>query len=284
MGCIKSFVYLDEYKMYSISSQLFEGLTEYVLSGKKSEYAKSEEQKGKILSGNLMGEILVKEQSSTEKKYLHDYAYNLFENKLSEMGVLYTVPQNVTLNDLRDKSFVKISGKIIFNDYSKMASTLEQFNEIGEAIGYFKYREENESVAELAKLPKKIADRNSKAKATSLLNVLKFSYDEQFEVTMPFANKEIIFSSILNRIYLREKEDILISKYSRKTEFEFTVLGIVTQAGNENIEMFDEEEVVDGFRSAIQNTIDKMAGVETFFTGRQSSECRIEPIAIYREL
>lgn len=46
MGCIKSFVYLDEYKMYSISSQLFEGLTEYVLSGKKSEYAKSEEQKG----------------------------------------------------------------------------------------------------------------------------------------------------------------------------------------------------------------------------------------------
>lgn len=97
-----------------------------------------------------------------------------------------------------------------------------------------------------------------------LLNVLKFSYDEQFEVTMPFANKEIIFSSILNRIYLREKEDILISKYSRKTEFEFTVLGIVTQAGNENIEMFDEEEVVDGFRSAIQNTIDKMAGVETF--------------------
>ena len=47
MGCIKSFVYLDEYKMYSISSQLFEGLTEYVLSGKKSEYAKSEEQKGK---------------------------------------------------------------------------------------------------------------------------------------------------------------------------------------------------------------------------------------------
>ena len=73
--------------------------------------------------------------------------------------------------------------------------------------------EKNESVAELAKLPKKIADRNSKAKATSLLkslnvkyaeqlkadglildddvvnrllNVLKFSYDEQFEVTMPF--------------------------------------------------------------------------------------------------
>ena len=118
MGCIKSFVYLDEYKMYSISSQLFEGLTEYVLSGKKSEYAKSEEQKGKILSGNLMGEILVKEQSSTEKKYLHDYAYNLFENKLSEMGVLYTVPQNVTLTlnpqlHSRSATYIKRNGLLI---------------------------------------------------------------------------------------------------------------------------------------------------------------------------
>lgn len=77
--------------MYSISSQLFEGLTEYVLSGKKSEYAKSEEQKGKILSGNLMGEILVKEQSSTEKKYLHDYAYNLFENKFNSSKILHVI-------------------------------------------------------------------------------------------------------------------------------------------------------------------------------------------------
>jgi hypothetical protein len=30
MDNIKSFIYLDEYKMYSISSQLFEGLTEYI--------------------------------------------------------------------------------------------------------------------------------------------------------------------------------------------------------------------------------------------------------------
>lgn len=28
---IKSFIYLDEDKMYSISSQLFEGMTQYIL-------------------------------------------------------------------------------------------------------------------------------------------------------------------------------------------------------------------------------------------------------------
>ena len=31
MRTVKSFVYLDEYKMYSISSQLFGGLTEYLI-------------------------------------------------------------------------------------------------------------------------------------------------------------------------------------------------------------------------------------------------------------
>ena len=28
---IKSFIYLDDYKMYSFSSQLFEGITQYIL-------------------------------------------------------------------------------------------------------------------------------------------------------------------------------------------------------------------------------------------------------------
>lgn len=40
MGKIKSFVYLNESKMYSLSSQLFEGLTEYILSEKKDLYPK----------------------------------------------------------------------------------------------------------------------------------------------------------------------------------------------------------------------------------------------------
>ena len=37
---IKSFIYLDDYKMYSFSSQLFEGITQYIL---KEESLASEE-------------------------------------------------------------------------------------------------------------------------------------------------------------------------------------------------------------------------------------------------
>lgn len=42
---IKNFIYLDEEKMYSLSSQLFEGITEYVLNESSSEQSDSEEQK-----------------------------------------------------------------------------------------------------------------------------------------------------------------------------------------------------------------------------------------------
>lgn len=35
MSGIKNFIYLDEYKMYSISSQIFEGITEYLVDHKK---------------------------------------------------------------------------------------------------------------------------------------------------------------------------------------------------------------------------------------------------------
>lgn len=35
---IKSFIYLDEDKMYSISSQLFEGMTQYILQENVESY------------------------------------------------------------------------------------------------------------------------------------------------------------------------------------------------------------------------------------------------------
>lgn len=37
--------------------------------------------------------------------------------------------------DLKDKGFVKVQGKIVFEDYAKILYTLEHFNDIGIAIG-----------------------------------------------------------------------------------------------------------------------------------------------------
>lgn len=64
---IKSFIYLDDYKLYSLSSQLFQGFTEYIISGNIASIAEEETQKGQFISGKVMSDILRKEKSSTEK-------------------------------------------------------------------------------------------------------------------------------------------------------------------------------------------------------------------------
>ena len=78
---IKNFIYLDEEKMYSLSSQLFEGVTEYILNDSTSSTEGSEEQKGPVGSGKILGDILKNSERSTEKKFLNDYSYFIFEKK-----------------------------------------------------------------------------------------------------------------------------------------------------------------------------------------------------------
>jgi len=126
--------------------------------------------------------------------------------------------------------------------------------------------------------------------------VLDFGYQGQFEVKIPFGEegKKVLFSTILNREYLKEDEFELISKYSRKTEKDFTIFGIITQ--NEKIttqDEIDEEEEESDYensdessvmKEAVLNLVDKLTDVETTFTGRLSYEYIIDPIAVYREI
>jgi len=92
---IKSFIYLDEYKMYSISSQIFEGITEYSIDYRGAIKEEEETQKGPIRSGRIMADILKSESGTQEKKYLHDYSYKLFEDRLMESGKFLVFHQKI---------------------------------------------------------------------------------------------------------------------------------------------------------------------------------------------
>lgn len=312
MESIKSFVYLDEYKMYSISSQLFEGLTEYILTGKKESLSESEQQKGRFASGMVMGDILIKEKDSSEKRFLHDYAFNLFENELEDRDKLYTVSSNDGIKDLENKKFVKVKGQIVFNDYTALRDTFLKFNSLGESLGYIQYFDNsgalNDSILEKEK---EIKDRNQKNQLAiikkqiekdfvkhlkenslrldevwlkNMANILSYGFQDNFEIRLPFYDNGIIFSSTLNRDYLKESVNSLISKYSRRSEVEFTILGIITQIGNVRANLDDLAVDVGNFKIASQNVINTLANLEDTFTGRLNNECIIDPIAIYREL
>lgn len=309
MDNIKSFIYLDEYKMYSISSQLFEGLTEYILSGEKESITESEQQKGSLGSGRVMGDILVKEKDSSEKRFLHDYAFELLEKELEARGKLYTPCNTDTIEDIIDKSFIRIKGKIFFNDYKASTDTLLNFNTLGEGLGYIQYFDNSGKVKdELKELTNKAKDREQRNKVgllkkeidkrfeeylkgnglrldekwlDHLKNIVLYGYKNNLEILLPAPNN-ILFSSVLNRDFLKENIDSLIYKYSRKSEVEFTIIGTITQIGNSRANLDDVHGEGNAFKSANRNILNILAKLEDSFTSRLENECIIDPIAIYR--
>ncbi|MEZ4884694.1 MAG: hypothetical protein R3E32_08220 [Chitinophagales bacterium] len=330
MKKIKSFIYLDNQKMYSISSQLFEGLTEYLVKSKSKKYTDEEKQKGNLMSGRLMADIIEEYTNHTEKKFLHDYSYTIFENALiNEKKVLSIDRQNISsqIKEINDFHFVKLTGQIVFNDSKMLVETFKNFNQLGESIGYIASQEKNKKVNELEKTVSQIKDRNKRNKAKQLLSsktnskkqllesglnmddkfleslvyVINHMYKSQFEVQIPFPSEieNYLFTSIINRNFLKENEYEVVGKYSRETEKPFTIFGILTQTSrnlNEptrleilknNLELsydIQGKKKQGNIKEAILNIVPKLTGLEKGFIGRLDYEYIIDPIAIYREL
>lgn len=307
---IKSFIYLDDYKLYSLSSQIFQGFTEYIISGNTASLTEEESQKGKFASGKVMSDLLKTEKTSTEKKYLHDYAFNLLEVELMDRGLLYSIRPEDTTNIIQSKGIIKVTGRAVFNDYSTLQSTLSRFNSIGESFGYFNYKEVvkelNDSTSNALETTK---DRNQKAKIKNIkqhankvltsflqenglhiaeedikhmVNIMEYGFHGELEFRVLPDELPFQFSAILNREYLRDSETQFISKYSRQTEYDFTMIGIVTQSGKVTEPL--AEHGLNGIKDACLNLADKLRGMENVFLGRLDNECIIDPIAIYREL
>lgn len=76
--------------------------------------------------------------------------------------------------------------------------------------------------------------------------VLNYGFQDQFEVQMEFS--KLIFSANLNRSHLREPEELMIRKYSRQSEVEFTLFGIITQHQREKLEELEEKKELSKYK------------------------------------
>ena len=93
-----------------------------------------------------------------------------------------------------------------------------------------------------------------------------------------------IASANLNRKFLREPEDLVIRKYSRQTEVQFTLFGIITQYEKEQTSPPEAAHDYETLKEAIMNMVSHITNLESAFTGRLSNEIIIDPIAMYTEL
>ena len=314
---IKNFIYLDEYKMYSISSQIFEGITEYLIDYQGSTKEELEMQKGPIpiVSGRIMADILKSESGTQGKKYLHDYAYTLFEEELNKSGKILSVSsKNIDekIEELDNTGFVEMRGKVIFNDMKILKSTMKGFNELGEALAYITNFSQMEEVRQqFENAADNIKDRNQKAKLRQNLKsttnikkvakdqglwhdpdflekltfVLDYGFQDQFAVQMPIGR--YTFSADCKRDAFRDEEHSLMRKYSRFAEKEFVLVGTITQSSRESVNSEDDTDVPQEslhIKEAIMNMVEALFAMESTLSGKLANEIIVDPIAIYREV
>lgn len=311
---IKSFIYLDEQKMYSLSSQIFEGITEYVLSESSSENQNSESQKGPVGSGRILADVIINSNKSTEKKFFHDYSFTVFERHLEQNGqILDLCGPKIELEKVKasldDFSFIKVKAQAVFNDVNKITELFSQFNTIGEALAYMGAHKEIQQLKNnINDFKSQANSKNSKSKMQTELKQLtnisnlakaqglyqdpqfmsnlafltKYGFSDQFEIQQ--SGGEVIFTSCLKREFLREKEELIVKKYSRKTEKMIVVFGLISQAFSSNCPEIDDKKEYPTVKAALMNVVEHLANVENSISGKQENEIVIDPIAAYFEV
>jgi len=283
---MRNFVYLDFDKLRSMSSQLFEGVTEYVLNRHASESEGHEEQKGPVRSGRTLADILRKTTSTSELRFLEDHAYALFEAELLERKLL-TIIDRAALTPI-DSAFVLVKSKMSLNDTSKVTRLLAEFNTIGEAI----YRVGNHDSLLKKGLGKMPSDPEIRIRAKAegmqldqkfldaIATVLNFGYQDFLEAQ--FELEGVLYSAPLKRDSLREREEMLVQKYARSSSVSFNVLGIITQQGVRAGPIASEvTNQAASLKSAMKGVINSMMEIEENFTGQVANEVVLDPIAIY---
>ena len=311
---IKNIIYLDEQKMYSLSSQIFEGITEYVLNENTSGREESETQKGPVGSGRILADVIITSGKQTEKKFLHDFSYSIFEKhliddkKVLEISGTETSLESIKI-DISGYSFIRVKLKAVFNDIEKINELFSNFNTMGEAIAHVTSFEEINKIKEeikelkagkydkneLSKLNfelKKLTSLTSLAKDQGLYQnqkfldnlalLTKYGFSDQFEIQQN--NGEVLFSSCLKRDCLREKEDLLVRKYSRKTEKEIVIFGLISQDFSESPPEINDNQEFSNMKAGLMNLIEHLTKIENSISGKQENEIVIDPIAAYIEV
>ena len=288
---IRNFAYLDADKLRSLSSQVFEGVIEEMIRESSEEKTDTEQQAAGFASGRLLGDIFSTKASTAERAFLDDHAYSLFEDKLVKDGTLVDGSSSMSLTL---GSFIKIVGSLSINDHVHSANILRNFNALGQA--FWRVTNDPFPMEAGANATKPAADNKVKdgaAKAgmqfhsktvEASVDILEFGYGDLIEFNLSSGGR--IFSSPVKREFLRERENMLVKKYSRMPKQDFVIVGIITQIGGEQ----DAQQHVGDVANApsmkeAMRTLSQHANIfEKAFNEPAHDEFIVDPIAIYNEI
>jgi hypothetical protein len=287
---IRDFIYLDVERLYSLYSQVFEGVPNEIVKSEAAEERNIDVQKGGVLSGTSAEAQVVEVSMRTQRTFLFDYMYTLLENRIS--GAIFTAHGLRVDNyreSLADTFLVKAQGSAEFHDYERLRVLTDQFNKLGEALSALQLRSGNpdlvvkllesqirttpdqEQKSTLQRLIKWIKNPKEHAKAQGLY------YDEQFLqglkllidvfyrqgldiVFIPRDQEDVVFRAPLDQMRLRLTSDYLRALHGGRADIGLTVVGEVTYLPDLNVT--DPSAIQPSFDSVAENSSVNTTGEE----------------------
>ncbi len=256
---VREFIYMDVERLYSLYSQVFEGVADQIVQSYIDGISSKDSQKSKFLKGSSIEAQVAEVSRRTENKILYDHMYNRLEEKLK--NVIFEPSELSSENYekiLSDTFMIKIKGTAEIEDYNRMSHFLEKFNSIAEAIAYASSLNEDfqRQINEYEEQIRHTKDRNKKSIAREKLKNLKDTkklsqqlglsqdetllsnlrlftemfYPDGFEVIInPKKHRDdIVFRGLLDKKWLRIQPDFLRALYGGLVEYNWIMVGQIT--------------------------------------------------------
>ena len=288
---IRDFIYMDKDRLYSLYSQVFEGVIDAVVDSYSNGIKNSENAKSGLKNSSIESQV-AEVSTQTENKVLYDHMYNLLEKKLTDAIFCINNTDKITIEDLKNKTIIKVTGKVSIQDYDRLKRYMEKFNDLGKIIAYANY-------TSLSKAEQKSTNVNSLAKSlglmqdATLLNNIKtmteFFNEGGYDVILSTNNSAgILYRGIINKEHLRVEPNMLRTLYGDEPPMEWTMVGQVTYIPNIDTDEVDVDEKANqsdmSISDSYQNMFKSYREVEKiFFEGKEKTRIHIAPIAIYTE-
>lgn len=288
MMTIRDFIYLDSGRMYSLYSQVFEGVAESVVKSYTNRHmTENSVSKSRDIAGSTVEEML----NEVESKVMYDHLYNQLEKKLESAIQEISRDKIADIETIKNGFLFKVVGRVIISDYNRLIQFTENFNKIGEIIAY-SIISDLEPSQRAATNVKKIAKDSGLAQDNTLLNNLKFiseffnsdSLDVLIDPCIESSN--IAFNGILDKQHLRIDEDRLRRLFSSEPNIQWTMVGQLTHIYE--VEETDEAEQVENEQTSISDSFYGLVHAANSFEKKFSesqkfSKIHLAPIAIYIE-
>ena len=274
---LRDFIYIDKNRMYSLYSQLFEGVVESLV---RSVSYSNEEQK----TERKLEETIIDASVKVQNVVLFDHIYNTLEEKMKHH--LLIVDENTKREDIIPASIIKVSGYVTIEDYEHLSYLMENFNDFGLAIATIQLRSNDEhskktnnSIEQYAKSNGLYLDKKFTA---SIVKIIENFHGDSMEILIETGNEnlDVGFKAFLEQDYLRLSPNTLRSLYGRKPCMKWTLVGEITDIS------YIQNEYQEKNKNLFSELFKSLDGIDHAFSTTNKDGCdiiRVAPIAVYIE-